>query len=121
MGGRILVVDDDLALLELLIVYLGAEGYEVTPADNASAALRVIEKQKIAAVITDALPGFGALKIIKSFRERNLLGPAILFTGFIEDEISEKALAAGATMVLFKPADLKEISSVLKRLLARTA
>jgi DNA-binding response OmpR family regulator len=121
MRQRVLIVDDDSALMELLALFLRSEEYEILSADDAATALALIQEQPLAALITDSLPGLRGLEVMKLFRKRNPLGAIIFFTGLSFEDTSQRALSAGANLVLFKPVGLDEVVAALRRLLAKSA
>jgi CheY-like chemotaxis protein len=121
MRQRILIVDDDPALMELLTLFLRSEEFEILSAADAATALALIQEQQLAALITDSLPGLRGLQITKAFRKKHPLGAIIFFTGLTFEDTSQQALAAGANLVLFKPVGLNEVVSALRRLLAKSA
>lgn len=121
MRHKLLIVDDDPALVEILTIFLGSEEFEIFSADNADSALDIVQEQMLAALITDSLPGFRGLQLVKAFRKKNPVGAAIFFTGLAFDDTSQRAINAGANVVLFKPVGLNEVTAVLRRLLAKSA
>jgi two-component system, OmpR family, response regulator MtrA len=121
MRPSILIVDDDAALVEIMTLFLQSEDYKVFAADNAPAAMSLIQRESLAGLIIDSLPGLRGLDVVKVFRKKNPLGAIIFFTGLDYDDTSETAMKAGANMVLFKPVGLEKIASALRRLLAKTA
>jgi DNA-binding response OmpR family regulator len=125
MEGRvresILIVDDDAILAELLGLFLRSKGYETVAADDVSAAVSIIQRQQLEALIADSLPGLDGLKVVRAFRDKNPSGAIIFFTGLAADDTSELATSAGANVVLFKPVGLDVVDSTLRQLLAKSA
>jgi DNA-binding response OmpR family regulator len=118
---KVLIVDDDPALVDILTVFLDSGEYEIFSADNAASALSIVQEQPLSALITDSLLGFRGLQVVKAFRKKNPLGAAIFFTGLAFDDTSQRAMSAGANVVLFKPVGLNEVAAALRRFLARSA
>jgi DNA-binding response OmpR family regulator len=121
MRESILIVDDDVTLIELLGIFLRSKGYDIVVADDASAALSIVQQKQLEALIADSLPGLDGLTVVKAFRDRNPSGAIIFFTGLASEDTSELATAAGADVVLFKPVGLDVVHSTLRRLLAKSA
>lgn len=107
--------------MEVLTLFLRSEEYEIVPADDTASALALVQEQPLAALITDSLPGFGGLQVIRAFRKKNPLGAIIFFTGLSFEDTAQQALNAGANLVLFKPVGLDEVVAALRRLLAKSA
>ena len=118
---RILVVDDDPAILKLVVRYVEAAGFEpVAAADGPTALARAREDSVDLAVVDIMLPGVSGLEICRRLREDFGI-PVIMLTarGGIEDK--SQAYRLGADDYLVKPFDPNElvlrIRAVLKRVL----
>src|SRR6266446_1966705 len=69
--GRILVVDDELSMREVLDITLRQEGYEVTLVDGGEAALRVLDGATFDLVLTDLrMPNVDGLAVLRAVKER---------------------------------------------------
>jgi len=91
-GRRVLLVEDDLKLNELLREMLEGEGAHVVAATTAAAGLRLFEEEEIEAIISDmVMPGeMDGLDLARKVRENRADIPIVLMTGFSE--------AAGAAL-----------------------
>ncbi len=90
-GATILVVDDQVALSELMEIYLLGAGYEVYIAHSADEALKQLQAQSIDIMITDLImPGMNGLELATLARQQYPAMKIILATGR-EDEFDEKA------------------------------
>src|SRR5205814_9358002 len=79
---RILVVDDEQCVRDLLIDILESEGYEVTQAENGDQALTLFETQRFKAVFTDVgMPGMSGWELARAIRERDEHIPLAVITG----------------------------------------
>lgn len=111
--GKIMVVDDQVALAENLAEILEDAGYEVVVADSAEAALARIAAGgagEITALITDyRLPGLTGGELIAELRRRGNPIPAVVMSAYTDDETIETARAAGAAEVLPKPVPLDRL------------
>jgi two-component system response regulator MprA len=108
---RVLVVDDDRAIRELLRVVLELEGYQVATAENGFAALAVLERASEPwVVLMDVMmPRMGGVEVCRQLRARSVTGPqhqvALMTAGLLErDECPEPARA-----LLRKPFDLDDV------------
>ena len=122
---RILVVDDDPAIRQMLSEYLGEHGYEVAVAASGAAMRAEIERARPAVVLLDiGLPGEDGLTLARFLRERYDLG-IIMVTG--ADEVIDRVagLEVGADDYIAKPFDPRElrarVKSVLRRLQTKAA
>jgi len=119
---RILVVDDDKTMCELLRLVLSKDGHEVIIAQSAEEALVLVAQRAPQAVITDVvLPQMDGVGLCRKLRERpetrNI--PIIIMT--TKDETKDKVAGfeAGADDYLVKPFDPEELKYRVRNLLAR--
>ncbi len=107
---RILVVDDDPAVLRMLTRTLGAEGYEVDGAPDGGAALAAVERRAPDFVVLDvSMPGLDGLDVCRRLRARGLSVPILLLTA--RDAVADRVagLQAGADDYLVKPFAVEEL------------
>ncbi len=84
---QILIVDDEIAIREMMILFLEFEGYEVGAAENASQALRMFPERDWSLVITDRMmPGLSGEELAHEIRKLDADIPIILTTGEVPDE-----------------------------------
>ena len=122
---RVLVADDNDAMLRLLVRALGERGVEVLQAADGAelmhwvdaAALRDAAAPLFDLVISDQrMPGASGLQALRRLRAHGLATPLILMTAFGDERLHREALAAGATAVLDKPLDLAQLRAVVHAL-----
>src|ERR1700758_3693722 len=107
---RVLVIDDDLWLCELVRTTLELEGIEVREAHHAIEAERFIVDRVPDAVVLDiGLPGIDGIFYLERLREspRTAAMPVIVISG--STELGARATAAGATAFITKPVDPLEL------------
>jgi two-component system chemotaxis response regulator CheY len=110
MGKRVLVVDDDAAVLNLLTERFRAEGLEVVPcANGASALARIADRRFDAAVFDIQMPGASGVDLLRRFRERHPGAPAFIVSGAITAATQETIDALGARS-FDKPFDLEQLT-----------
>jgi nitrogen-specific signal transduction histidine kinase/CheY-like chemotaxis protein len=122
-GERVLVVDDEEALLAVTCESLKRLGYEPSGFADANAALAEFERtpQEFHAVVTDeVMPGVSGTQLATALRGRRANLPVILVSGYIGTMISELAAGAGVREILKKPVHAQELASALARALGRT-
>jgi len=121
-GERVLVVDDEEALVAVTSEVLKHIGYEPVGCSDGNAALAAFESGRIDAVIADeVMPGISGTQLARVLRRRRADLPIVLVSGYTGPMLSERALAAGVTEILKKPVQSREIASALARVLRRAA
>ncbi|MEH7347381.1 response regulator transcription factor [Gottfriedia acidiceleris] len=116
---RILIVDDDSHIRELLKMYLQTEGYTTFEAANGDEASRLLENQQINLAIVDIMmPGKDGYQLCEEIREYYDF-PVILLTAKSELSDKEKGFEVGTDDYLTKPFEPKEILFRIKALLRR--
>jgi CheY-like chemotaxis protein/anti-sigma regulatory factor (Ser/Thr protein kinase) len=117
---RILVVDDEPDIIDLMRHLLEREGAFVKTAETATAALKVLEGDSFDVLVSDiGLPEQDGFALIREIRARGLSGarmPAIALTGYAGQEYAHIANAAGFQLHLAKPVDARELISAVVRL-----
>lgn len=117
---KIMVVDDDARIRDLLRRYLSQEGYEVFVAEDSKAMSRIMVKERFDLIVLDLmLPGEDGLSICKRLRASKDQTPIIMLTAKGEDVDRIIGLEVGADDYLPKPFNPREllarISAVLRR------
>jgi two-component system response regulator GlrR len=116
---RILIVDDDAALLRLLSLRLRHEGHEVIEANSGEAALAKLDHELPALLITDLrMGGMDGLQLFEAVHRRHPLLPVLMLTahGTIPDAV--KALQRGVFGYITKPFEARELMAEVDRALA---
>jgi len=122
-NGRILIVEDDPSVREMLAEYLGTHGYEVVQADRGTAMREAVEKSLPDLVLLDVnLPGEDGLTLARFLRERFDVGIIMVTAASgLADRVA--GLEVGADDYIIKPFELREllarVKSVLRRMQAR--
>jgi PAS domain S-box-containing protein len=116
---RLLVVDDETFLTEMLQIGFGRLGYRVTTVNDPSEALRLFETDPSAfdAVISDqVMPKMTGLALLQRLKAIRPAVPFILCTGFSDGASEDTALAAGAGALFIKPVSPEQIAAKLREL-----
>lgn len=118
---KILVIDDDLALLETLKSFLEAENFEVISASDGEEGFRLASQEKMDLIILDlGLPVMGGLDVCKGLREKRIMTPIIMLTGEKKEEVDKVlGLEFGADDYITKPFGMKELLARIKAVLRR--
>lgn len=119
-NAKILVVDDDPRLRELLRRYLSEHGFNVQAVEDACAMDRLWQRQRFDALVLDLmLPGENGLSILKRLREGADTTPVIMLTAKGEDTDRIAGLDLGADDYLPKPFNPRELLARLHAVLRR--
>jgi EAL domain-containing protein (putative c-di-GMP-specific phosphodiesterase class I)/ActR/RegA family two-component response regulator len=115
-GGRLLLVDDDEAVLRATKRVLVAAGYEVTACSSGDLALKLLETQSFDAMVSDIqMPGTTGLRLLRAVRGYDLDLPVVLITGQPDVETAADAVEYGALQYLIKPVDVEQMRGVVER------
>lgn len=117
---RILVVDDDARIRDLLRRYLTQEGFEVFLAEDAKALNRLMVREAVDLIVLDLmLPGEDGLSICKRLRAAKNPTPIIMLTAKVEDVDRIVGLEVGADDYLPKPFNPRELLARIHAVLRR--
>src|ERR1700676_2324785 len=117
--ASILVVEDELAINDLIRTELEAEGHVVRQAHDGPTALRLVEEQAPQLVILDwMLPGLDGLSVCRQLRQ-NYLMPIIMLTARSEEVDRVLGLEVGADDYLVKPFGVRELLARARAALRR--
>ena len=106
---QILLVDDDVDTLQLVSIHLKREGYTVLNADNAEAALTLLETHKVDLAIVDVMmPGMNGFELTETLT-KDYDTPVILLTAKGQLVDKEKGFTAGSEDYIVKPFEPSEL------------
>jgi len=110
MMAKILIVDDEVRIRELLRKALAKEGYEAESVPSAEQALEMILKESFDLLLLDVrLSGESGLSIVKKVREYQSKIPIVIYSGVVTPELDKEAREAGANEVLNKDVDVLQL------------
>jgi two-component system phosphate regulon response regulator OmpR len=119
-ADRIVVVDDDARIRDLLRRYLSQEGFEVLLAEDGKALSRHLSRESVDLIVLDLmLPGEDGLSICRRLRNSNDLTPIIMLTAKVEDVDRIVGLEVGADDYLPKPFNPRELLARVNAVLRR--
>src|SRR5919205_4010035 len=104
---RILVVDDERSMRELLAIVLRREGYEVLLAESGQSAIAMLEREAVDLLISDIkMPDVSGVEVLRAAKriDQDILG--IMITAFASTETAVEAMRLGACDYLSKPFDV---------------
>ncbi len=112
---KVLVVDDDEAIREVLAVRLGEWGYGVMLAGSGEEAERIAARDKPAIVVSDVvMPDLGGLELLSRLKAGDPHRPVVLITAHGAVETAVEAIKEGALDFLTKPLDYGKLKATLE-------
>jgi len=118
---KILVVDDEAKITEMVRKYLESEGYSVLTAADGNAALELAARENPDLVVLDImLPGRSGLDVCRSLRQDTAI-PVILLTAKTEEIDKLLGLELGADDYITKPFSLRELAARIRTVLRRVS
>ena len=114
---RILIVDDESDLRNLLNHVLTQAGYEVMEAPDGEAALNILRKEKFDIAFLDIqMPNVNGIQVLKHIQKNSPSTKAIMLTGYANLKNAMEAKEFGATDFIGKPYKIEDILSTVQRL-----
>lgn len=119
MANRVLVVEDEYRMRELIVAYFKKEGYEVLEAGDGHDAIATFEREKVDVVILDVMiPGIYGWEVCKYIRNMSDV-PIIMLTAKSEEEDKLLGFELGADEYVTKPFSPKVLVARTRNLLKR--
>ncbi len=115
---KILVVDDNKTITEMLSKFLTVKGYDIVTTNNGRNALNLMKKEKYHTVFLDlSMPEFGGIDVIDGLEKENLLKDQriVIFTAssISDGEIDKLIEKDGVDSCLRKPVQLSELMALI--------
>ena len=119
---RLLIIDDDLRLSEMLAEYLAPEGMALTAVASGTQGLRDAQREDYDLIVLDVmLPGISGFEVLRQLREAGSRTPVLMLTARGDDVDRIVGLEMGADDYLPKPFNPRELVARIKAILRRTA
>lgn len=117
---KVLVIDDDPAMLELAQFHLQAEGYEVSTAETGEQGLKLLAGQRFDLALIDwQLPDMSGIELVKPFKEISPDTEIIMITGYSSVSKAIEATKAGAFYFVEKPVEFEELLTLAAKAVER--
>jgi len=114
--GKVLVVEDDTPLRELLLMELSRSGYKVEVATNGAEGLVKYRDENFNVVLLDVkMPGMDGIEVLRQMRSETIVPEVIMFTGHGSIETAVECIKYGAYDYLTKPVKLDELEMVIDK------
>lgn len=115
--AKVLVVDDERLICELLIAALTSAGFEVTAVGTGEAALRMLDLDTFAVALVDIrLPGMDGVSVLEQLHARPARPAVILMTGYPDTSTESRLGALSHEGLLRKPFSIREMLRVVNAL-----
>ena len=117
---RLLIVDDELLIRDLLYDYFAGCDYDISIADDGQEALDMMAEASFDTVILDIkMPGMDGLELADHIRETNSTVPIIFMTGFPSIDTAVSAIRHHADDYFIKPFNVKHMHKSVQAAIAR--
>jgi two-component system response regulator PilR (NtrC family) len=117
---KLLVIDDEMPILDMLSIVFGKDGYRVTTAKTCSDGLAKLESELPDLVLTDLkMPDGSGFDVLSRSKELSPQTPVVMITAFTSTKTAIDALKKGAYDYISKPFDIEELKHVVGRALER--
>jgi putative nucleotidyltransferase with HDIG domain len=118
MNNKILVVDDELVMRQMLQDLLTRQGYQVEMVDSGIKALEKISAGTFSAVLCDVtMPGMNGIKTLTEIKKINNTQPVIMMSGLADHDVIITALEKGAIDFIAKPIDVLQLNQTVKKVI----
>jgi len=116
MGLKVLVVDDEEDILEVIQDRLEAYGFTVVTAGNGVEALRKLSMEKFDGIFLDVkMPDMGGIEALEEIRKRDKKIPIIIITSSTTKDSALEAMAKGANDYVLKPFEWEELKAKIEK------
>jgi DNA-binding response OmpR family regulator len=116
--AKILVIDDDRGIRQLLDTLLRHKGYDVLLAEDGQRGLELFRRERPDVVVLDLkMPEMDGLTVLRHVRSLNLNQPVIIYTGASTSKTEQQIRALGITEIVKKEFSLDHLEDALKRAL----
>ncbi|NUM55047.1 MAG: response regulator [Candidatus Hydrogenedentes bacterium] len=117
-GARVLIVDDDEVMRDLMKQALARKGYTAETVKDGDEAIRFLRQNRVDLVLLDLLmPNRDGLAVLRELRDESPATPVIVMTGSRSAEMREEAMDLGARSFLQKPFELGQLLSEVESVL----
>jgi len=117
--NKVLIIEDDETVRDVLRSFLGGKGFETTLAENGEAGIEALHAATFDIVLTDlVMPGVSGMDVLKEVMTSKNRAPVIVMTAFGTVQTAVEAMRFGAFDYLTKPFNLEELMMVLEKALS---
>jgi two-component system response regulator PilR (NtrC family) len=107
---RMLIVDDEASMREMLRIVMRRDGYDVTVAANGKEAIETLQRERIDLLLSDIrMPDVGGVDVLRAAKDANRDIIAFMMTAFASTETAVEAMRLGAVDYFTKPFNMDEL------------
>ena len=115
--NKLLLIEDDELLRELLHEFLADDGFDVVEAQDGTTAQSLIQSDTFAVILCDLfMPNMDGFSLIRWLREQGHTTPVVILSGTISNDVNEALEKLGVTDRFFKPLTNEGLSDLSERL-----
>ena len=115
---RVLIVDDEPNMRNMLMAILNHHGYKTAAASNGAEAVEVAKKESFHLVISDiTMPKMDGFQLLEALQDMTPDTKVILFSGVCTEDRAQLAKEKGAAEFIHKPFELAELTATVERIL----
>lgn len=120
--NKILIVDDEAQIVEVLKKFLNIRGYEVFTAFSGHEAIKTMNETRPSVVLLDIImPGMNGIDTLVKIKEIDQDIGVVIMSALSDRELIDKAIELGASDYIIKPFDLKYVEKVIMSKIAEHA
>lgn len=117
---KILAVDDDTEVRDIIFVYLDSLGFDVDIADCGEKGLELFDKNDYDLVITDIkMPGISGVELAEEIFKRDFKGGIIFISGYLGEYSEDMVLSLGIDAYLKKPFNMDHLGRIIDSVLKK--
>ena len=114
MDEKILVVDDEPDIVEMILRNLEMEGYNVAGETDPEVALDRVREENVSILVTDIkMPGMSGVELLKEVKRIDGTIQVVMITGYVEMNLLVSSLSNGANDCIFKPLDIDQLRKTI--------
>ena len=121
MATKLLIIDDNPGITDMLELVLPPEGFDVTTVNNGPDGIQVMQQVTPDVIVLDLMmPGVDGWQVCKQIRTFSQV-PILILSAVVDSDEVARAMDEGANDYLVKPARLEELVSHMNRLVSTTS
>ncbi|MFQ5508383.1 MAG: ATP-binding protein [Leptospirillia bacterium] len=123
VSARIMVVDDEAAIRDILQILLLSNGYDVVVAENGLRAIQLLDQDSDMmpdlAIVDMLMPGMDGRDTVREMRQRFPGLPVVFATGYVDEDVDLSGFGSPNPVILAKPFRLERLSAIVDEQLSR--
>jgi len=113
---KVLLVDNEPNVLEVMRLGLGIKGYDVDTVRRAVRALEALKEKQYDVILLDLLmPEMSGIELLKRIKQSDIKSKIFILSGYVSDEVIQEAMDEGAAGYIAKPSSADQICSTIEK------